>query len=115
MISGNLRILLLASGLALALFMIILLKKNKIPIRHSLFWFACSIIIMAVGATPGLISKVTRLVGFEASSNLIIGLILSMLLIIILMLTLVISDHNKKIVLLTQEISMLKKEKNKGE
>ena len=31
MISGNLRILLLASGLALALFMIILLKKNKNP------------------------------------------------------------------------------------
>lgn len=113
MISMNIRILLILCGLALAILMTILIKKDKIPIRYSLFWFACAFLIVLVGAIPNLISKVTRIVGFEATSSLIIGLILSMLLVITLMLTLVIADHNRKIVLLTQELSTLKSQKNK--
>ena len=88
MISTHLRILLIIGGLALMMLMFILVKKNKIPIRYSIFWFACSFITMLVGIIPSLVFKITRLVGFETSSNLIIGLILSMLLIIILMLLL---------------------------
>jgi len=109
--STNLRILLIVSGILLNIILLRLVSKNKLPIKYSLFWLFSSLIIILVGAVPNFISLFTEFIGFETTSNLVVGIILTILLIITLLLTIIISEQKKKITLLIQEVSMLKKDK----
>ena len=79
-----------------------------------------SIIIKDAGrnvkpASVNFVGFFTNLIGFKTTSNLVIGIILSLLLLITLFLTVIINDQKNKIKLLIQEISMLKKEGSKNE
>ena len=109
--SDNLRILLVIFSLFLFAITLNLISKNKIPIRYSLFWIFSSLLILIVGAFPGFVNIFTKLVGFETTSNLVIGIILLLLLFITLLLTVIVSGQQKKIKLLIQEISIIKSEK----
>lgn len=112
---NNLRVLLIILSLVLIIIILKLISKNKLPIKYSLFWLASAIIVFLVGAFPHIIGKFTSLIGFETSVNLITGTILGLLLLITLLLTIIISEQKRKIILLVQEVSMLKEqiEKNK--
>ena len=92
-----------------------LLSKEKISIKYSLVWLASSFLIFLVGVFPNFVGFFTNLIGFKTTSNLVIGIILSLLLLITLFLTVIINDQKNKIKLLIQEISMLKKEGSKNE
>ena len=65
--------------------------------------------LFLVGVFPKQIGAVTRLVGFEVASNFVIGILLVILLLISLILTLIVSKQKKTIILLIQEVSILKK------
>lgn len=106
--SLNLRILLFIFSLIWFVIIFILLKNDKIPIRYSLVWFLSAFVLFLLAIFPNLFLSATRLIGFETTSNLIIGIILCLLLIITMVLTIIVSNQNKKIILLIQEISMLK-------
>ena len=107
--SDNLRILLVIFSLSLFILVLNFLSKNKIPIRYSLFWIISSILIFIVGAFPDFIGMFTSIVGFETTSNFVIGIILSMLLVITMILTIIVSKQKKQIKLLIQEVSMIKR------
>ena len=107
--SDNLRILLVIFSLSLFVLILNFLSKNKIPIRYSLFWILSSILIFIVGAFPDFVGMFTSIVGFETTSNFVIGIILSMLLVITLILTIIVSKQKKQIKLLIQEVSMIKR------
>ena len=109
MISTNLRILLAVVGIVLLVSTFRLIRKGSLPVKYSLFWIAAAAVLLLVGAVPEQIGKVTRLAGFEATSSLVIGVLLFMLLVISLILTLIVSRQKKIIILLVQEISILKK------
>lgn len=109
---NNLRILLILLSIVLVFIILKLVSKNKLPIKYSLFWLASAVVVFLVGLVPNLIGKVTSLIGFETSVSLITGIILGVLLLITLLLTIIISEQKRKIILLVQEVSMLK-EKNK--
>ena len=111
--SDSLRILLILFSLGLFTLVLNLMSKNKIPIRYSLYWIVASILIFIVGAFPDFIAFFTKMVGFETTANFIIGIILAMLLAITLILTIIVSGHKRKIKLLIQEVSMLKRELEK--
>lgn len=111
--SENLRILLVIFSIALFVLILNLISKHRVPIRYSLFWIVSSILIFIVGAFPDFIGSFTKMVGFETTSNLVIGIILALLLTITLILTIIVSGHKRKIKLLIQEISILKNE-NRG-
>ena len=112
--SDNLRILLVLFSFCLFILVLNLMSKNKIPIRYSLYWIVASILIFIVGAFPDFIALFTNMAGFETTANFVIGIILAMLLAITLILTIIVSAHKKKIKLLIQEVSMLKREVEKG-
>jgi len=109
--SDNLRILLFILGFILTIIILRLVSKNKLPIKYSLFWLISSVIIMLVGIVPDFVAIFTKLMGFETTSNLVIGIIISLLLGITLLLTIIISEQKRKITLLIQEVAILK---NKG-
>lgn len=108
--SDNLRFLLVIFSLILFLITLNLISKNKIPIRYSLCWIFSSLLLFLVGIFPGFIYIITKLIGFETISNMVIGIILVLLLFITLVLTIIVSGQQRKINLLIQEISILKKD-----
>lgn len=107
--SNNLRIALVVVGVLLALVILILVAKKKLPIKYSLFWLAAALVIFLVGAVPSFVGIFTKAIGFETSASLVTGIIVGLLLIITLLLTIIIAEQKRKITLLIQEVSILKK------
>ncbi len=113
--ANNLRILLVIFSIILMIEILRLVSKQKLPIKYSLVWLGSALLIFVVGAFPNFIGFFTSLVGFKTTSNLVVGVILSLLLMITLILTLIIAEQKRKIKLIVQEISILKKEVEKNE
>ncbi len=109
MINLNLRILLMIVGVLVFWFTLKFVSEDVLPVKYSLFWLLSAILIFLVGAVPEFIGCLTTLVGFETTSNLVVGVILFILLIISLILTIIVSKQKKQIILLIQEVSLLKK------
>lgn len=105
---NNLRILLLVFSILWFIFIFVFLKKGKIPVKYSLFWFLSALIVLFIAIFPNLLSYVTSLMGFQTTSNMIVGVILSLLLVLTFMLTMIVSKQKKQITILIQEVSMLK-------
>ncbi len=108
--SNVLRVLLIIFSVCLLSLILNYMSKNKLPIRYALFWLVAPVIIFIVGAFPDFAVFFTKIIGFETTSNLVIGVILAMLLFITLMLTMIVSDQKRKIKLLIQEVSLMKQE-----
>ena len=106
--TNNLKILLVVFSLLLFLIVLRLISNKKISIKYSLLWLVVSILIFIVGAFPNFIGFFTKKIGFETTSNLVIGIILTLLLFITLILTVIVADQKKKIKLLIQETSIIK-------
>ena len=106
--SDNLRITLVVIGIVLMLLVLILVAKKKLPIKYSLFWLISALVIFLVGAVPRFVGIFTEAIGFETSASLVTGIIVGLLLIITLLLTVILAEQKRKIVLLIQEVSILK-------
>ena len=106
--NNQLRLTLIIIGAGLLLIVLALVAKKRVPVKYSLFWFFASAVIILVGAVPNFIGFFTKIVGFELISNLAIGIIVGLLLLITLLLTVIVSDQNKRITKLIQEVSILK-------
>ena len=91
---------------------LVLLRKKKVNIKYSLIWIFLFVILLIATIIPGFLVWITHLLGFKTASNMVFSLILAVLVIISITLTVIVSQQDKKIRLLIQEISILKKEKN---
>lgn len=105
---NNLRILLLIFSILWFIFIFVFLKKGRIPVKYSLFWFLSALIVLFIAVFPNFLSYITSLMGFQTISNMIVGVILSLLLILTFMLTMIVSKQKKQITILIQEVSILK-------
>ena len=104
----GLRIVLVVFAIFWFLLVTHFLKKNKLPVKYSIFWYIFIFVILILGVIPGVLQLICDIFGFATISNLVIGIILSMLMFITLILTIIISDQKKQIKLLIQEVSLLK-------
>ena len=98
------------------LWLIIILRdvrKGNISIKYSLIWFLMAIIILFVGIFPSFMEFVTKSFGFTTISNLVIGIILSLLMLITLVLTHIVTKQKNQIRILTQEIALIKEKINR--
>ena len=109
----NLRLFLIVLSIILALIILRLIAKNKLPVKYSLFWLISSFVVFLVGVFPGFIRIFTKLIGFENSSSLVACVIIGLLLLITLLLTIIISEQKRKLLLLVQEVSLLKQKIDK--
>ena len=101
-----------ATGLLLLFITLFLLKRGRIPVKFALLWIFISVILLLVGLFPEIISSVAGLFGFKTMSNMLIGILISMLIFITIALTVIVSGQKYRITLLTQELSMLKEKVN---
>lgn len=108
---GNgLRIILIIFAILWLLLISYFLKKQKLPIKYSIFWYLFVFVIAILGAFPQVLELLGKTFGFITISNLVVGILITMLMFITLLLTIIVSDQKKKIKLLIQEISLLKSE-----
>ena len=97
------------------LFILHLIKKEKVNIKYSLVWILLFFALLLCLFIPGLLSFITKLLGFQTASNMVLSLLIAVLVIINISNTVINSHQDKKIRLLVQEISLLKKEKKEKE
>lgn len=111
--SYTLRIFLLIFSIILVVTTFVVVKRGRMPIKYSLLWFFSAFIILLVAIFPVLVESIANLIGFITISNLIIGIIISLLLFLTMSLTIISAGQNRKITLLIQEISLLKEKLDK--
>ena len=104
-----LRIFLFTFALILFLITTIVVKKGRIPIKYSLLWYICSFIVFIVALVPQVLDFFANLLGFTTISSLIVGIFIALLLFLTMSLTIISAGQKKKITLLIQEVSILKR------
>ena len=107
--------LVLVSGIFsifIIIFIIYLVHREKVNIKYSLVWLILFLALLICLIVPGLLNSITKLLGFQTPSNMVLSLLIAVLVVINISNTVINSNQDKKIRLLIQEISLLKK-KNK--
>ena len=99
----------LISLLLLQLFLIInRVKRKKMTIKYASFWIFLIIIMSIVTLFPTIIINLSKIMGFEKTSNMIFLIGFFFLFYTSFIITTSISIQNEKIKTLIQEVSMLK-------
>ena len=86
-------------------------RKKKISVRYSLYWLFSAFLILMVGLFPGIINSLNRLFGFEVVSNLVVGMLITILMLITFILTIIVTKQKEQIRVLVQEVSLLESER----
>lgn len=86
------------------------LIKGRIPEKYSLVWYFFSLLILLIATLPNIFIEISKTLGFEVMSNLVIAMIIGILLLLNMILTVMIAGQKKKTTLLIQEVSLLKKQ-----
>lgn len=96
------------------LFLIIsTVRRRKLSMKYGCFWIFLILLMTVVVIFPKILFKLSNLLGFEATSNMIFIVGFFFLFYIIFVLTTSISIQNEKIKNLVQEVSNLKKQVHK--
>lgn len=96
--------------LLLFVYVLSLVKKEKLMLRYSLLWLALAAVLILCAAFPGPVFEIAKLFGFVTASNFIFVLGFVFLLLIALSLSAVISKQTTSIKNLTQRVALLEKE-----
>ncbi|MBR3199009.1 MAG: DUF2304 domain-containing protein [Bacilli bacterium] len=98
------------------IFVLYLVRRERINIKYSIVWLLLFLALLIFLLAPGLLASVTKLLGFQTSSNMVFSLLIAVLVAINISATVINSSQDKKIRSLIQDISILKKkleDKNK--
>ena len=110
MISGNLSLNVIIFVLLLFFLIVYLLRKRKLSTKYALVWFLAIFLMLLSVIFPGVMYSFANFIGFELLSNMLLCFFIVILIFISLALTVMVSNNRKKITLLVQELSILKKE-----
>ena len=108
--SISLKIISILFCLFVIIFILVLLRKNKINIKYSIILITLFSLLLISVLIPGLIEIIAKLLGFQVVSNMVFSLIIGLLVLINIILTMIVSNYDKKIRLLIQEVSLLKEQ-----
>ncbi len=99
-----------------ALIVILAVKEGKLTVKYSLIWLFSAFFTMLAVIMPNFLQKMADFFGFQVVSNMVFLLGLLILFSMVFSLSVIVSDQHKKVKMLIQELSILKKkikEKNK--
>lgn len=87
------------------------LKSKNMSTKYSILWLLLPIFFLIIALFSDLMIQIANKLGFVLLSNMIFFITVGILFIICFSLTIIVSNLNKKITQLTQEIALLKKER----
>lgn len=101
-----------AEILAVAMVVLILwlIRRDRLPVSHSLWWLAVSGLIALFGLLPGLLDTLARAVGIGYSPSLLFMLAILTLLIKVLLEDLEVSTNRRRLLRLAQKTAILEQE-----
>lgn len=108
--SINLRIFLVLSVFCFILFILYVIKKQKLLLKYSLLWLASSFLMLICILFPSFLNLLCKILEIELVSNLVFLIGFLILLVLTFVLTIIVSEQKNKIVVLTEEIAIIKKE-----
>lgn len=86
------------------------IKNHRLLLKYSLLWLASSLVMIICILFPSFLSIICNILGIELVSNLVFLISFFILLVLTFALTIIVSEQKKKIVLLVEEIAIIKKE-----
>lgn len=109
----KLKIILIVVMILLLIYIIKSIKKGKINVKNALIWLISDIIVILCILFIEPLFEFANFLGIETVSNMIFFISIIFLLVLSFNQTAEISKLNKKIVVLTEEIGILKREMKK--
>ncbi len=97
----------LASSLAILLFVVELIRKQKMTFKYSMVWLAISAVVFLSALYPDYLFRLSEWVGFSLPSNFIFFLLVLFVVFLSLLLTIYANDQNSRSELLAQSIAKL--------
>lgn len=84
------------------------IRQKKLEISLAIFWIISGLLLIIVALFPNLCMEVSKLLGFEKTSNMIFCIAIFIAFYLIFKLSLRLSEAEKKNTLLIQELSIIK-------
>mgnify|MGYP001156510482 CR=1 FL=1 len=97
-------------ALAMATLIVWLLRHDRLPVSHSIWWLAVALLIAVFGLAPGLIDALARLTGIAYPPSLLFLLAILTLLIKVLHEDLEVSTTRRRMLRLAQKTAILEQE-----
>ncbi len=85
-----------------------LVRKNKLSDKYSLLWILFGLTILLISTSPVFIEKISALINIKYAPSVLFVFGLLFLIAYSLQITIVLSNQSKKIIRLTQEITLMK-------
>ena len=108
--SLKLKLILIAIMIIFVLYICLSISKQKISVKHSFIWLIASFIVILCIICIDFLFDIANLVGIEKVSNMLFFIAIIFLVVICFNLSSQLSIQNNKVIKLTQELSILKKE-----
>ena len=111
------RVLVALIIVAMTIFIINLIRQNKLIMRYAMLWFVLSLVLLICVLLPEGLDVIAHLFGFVVTSNMLFLIAFITLTAICISLSVIVSKQQKMIVLLVQEVSTIKmelEEENEG-
>ncbi len=99
-------------GCLIALVIFLLIRKDRLHIRYSLWWICVAIATAVIGSFPWLVDAVAVKLGVAYPPVLLLTVALGFLLIKILTMDIERSEHERKIRLLTQRLAVFESDQH---
>ncbi len=109
--SLNLTLFAILFSFLIIIFIIRLIAKEKVNIKYAIIWILMFTLIIVFTLIPGFLLLLTKLLGFQTASNMVLSIIIAVLVIINISNTVINSEQDRKLRLLIQELSILKRGK----
>jgi len=87
-----------------------LIRRDRLPVRHSLWWLACSVLILVFGLFPGLVDQLAALAGVSYPPSLLFVLAILALLVKLLLEDVEVSTTRRRLLRLAQKSAILEQE-----
>jgi hypothetical protein len=95
------------SSIAIFIFVIELIREQKMTFKYSLTWLAVSALVLFFAVFDGLLNQLASWVGFALPSNFIFFLLFVFVILFSLLLTLHINEQNTRNETLAQSLAIL--------
>jgi hypothetical protein len=107
MITTNLRIVAIVGSVALLLFIIELVRRRRLKEEYSVLWVTLALVLCLLAAWGGLLSSLTHAIGAVSQASTLYFFGLTLALFLLLHFSVRVSDLERRVVSMTQEIALL--------
>lgn len=94
--------------LVLVVFLVVLLRTRRLREKYAVTWIVVGVGVAVLGAFPGAVEGLARLVGVQTPSNLIFALALIVLLLVCIQLSAEITTLEEETRTLVEEVALLR-------